>query len=98
MTALLDTNNPLIILACIAFMVLRATVTTTARVIVAIATHTARFFAAHGRIMALCLLIVVAIPATVLIANALIPVIVAVAGKALAGAGGTMAFAFFFRP
>lgn len=50
------------------------------------------------RLALLCLAVVVAVVATVVIVNALLPVLVAIAGKALAGGVGAAALAVVFKP
>ncbi len=90
MTTLIESNNPLLILAAIALMALRAILAGGIR-IVATAAHA---LITHRRLFALCALPIVALIAV----NLAWPIIIAVAGKALAGGAGTMAFAFFFRP
>lgn len=50
------------------------------------------------RLALLCLAVIVAVVATVVVVNAVLPVIVAIAGKLIAGGAGTALFAFVFKP
>jgi hypothetical protein len=93
-----NTNNPLVILVCLLTLALTALARTAARLagaaFYAVGRTVGTLLANHWRLLALLALPVVA----VVLVNLAWPVVVAVAGKALVGGAGTMAFAFVFRP
>lgn len=87
------TNNPLLILACMAVMALSALAGVLYRTVAAVVAFTVRFVVEHHRVLLLCLA-VVAVPVVI---NLAWPFVVAVAGKLLAGSALTSLFSVVFR-